>query len=149
MTGDFDDLKFPVKWEIRVPLIHRARKKRKKKFLIFQLSKFSRENFSRIFEERSINNSSKVANIKKKKESRNVENDGRRNNRFAIYHSVPDFKHSSYTNTNSIDRAIRYVRDSCESIYIYINTVKLEILWKRGKWRKWIKRKKKNYRILN
>lgn len=146
MTGDFDDLKFPVKWEIRVPLIHRARKKRKKKFLIFQLSKFSRENFSRIFEERSINNSSKVANIKKKKESRNVENDGRRNNRFAIPSPILSIR--------VIRIRTRWTAQSvtCEilaNLYIYINTVKLEILWKRGKWRKWIKRKKKKYRILN
>lgn len=138
MTGDFDDLKFPVKWEIRVPLIHRARKKRKKKFLIFQLSKFSRENFSRIFEERSINNSSKVANIKKK---RIAKNDGRRNNRFAIPSPILSIR--------VIRIRTRWTAQSvtCEilaNLYIYINTVKLEILWKRGKWRKWIKRKKKS-----
>lgn len=55
MTGDFDDLKFPVKWEIRVPwFVHRAKKKLKKKkktkvqrsliFLPFEIvAKFCRE----------------------------------------------------------------------------------------------------------
>lgn len=127
-------------------MIHRARKKRKKKFLIFQLSKFSRENFSRIFEERSINNSSKVANIKKKKESRKMMAAATTASRFIIPSPILSIR--------VIRIRTRWTAQSvtCEilaNLYIYINTVKLEILWKRGKWRKWIKRKKKKYRILN
>lgn len=104
MTGDFDDLKFPVKWEIPVHVTHPKKKKKNESSTfpnfptfarIFRVSKLPRnfaanENFSRRRISRiSINNNRTFKwirrklrmdiheNKKNKKKLWNVENDGR------------------------------------------------------------------------
>lgn len=57
-------------------------------------------------------------------------------NRFTIYHSVPDFKHSSYTRAQWTAQSVTY--EILVNLYIY-TPCNSKIAWKRRKWRKWIK----------
>lgn len=177
MTGDFDDLKFPVKWEIRVPwFVHRAKKKIKKRkktkvqrsliFLPFEIvAKFYKE-FLSAKDFQDINNTKRWIRRKLRMDVKKIVKCGKWwpplggscCNRFTIYHSVPDFKHSSYTRAQWTAQSVTYEILVNLYIYIYIHRVTVKLRGNEESGgnglnfvRKWEERgrRKKKYRILN